>query len=83
MEMTTMESITNMVSKGVGATILPKGYLDDIADPSIQTIPIQSPVLTTEIGIVYRKNKYLCAASRVFIEQFISTVKNGASSKPD
>ncbi len=59
MEMTTMESIMNMVGKGIGATILPKGYLDDIGNKSIQTIPIQMPDLTTEISIVYRKNKHM------------------------
>ncbi|TVX93503.1 LysR family transcriptional regulator [Paenibacillus agilis] len=75
-EMTTMESIINMVSQGVGVTILPKGYLDYIANPHIRTIPIQEPALTTEIGLVYRKNKYLCAASRVFMEQLLATIKN-------
>ncbi|MBU8785517.1 MULTISPECIES: LysR family transcriptional regulator [Bacillus] len=76
MEMTTMESITNMVAKGIGATILPKGYLDCIGDQSIQTIPIQRPDLTTEIAVVYRKNKHLCAASRVFMKRLISSVKS-------
>ena len=76
MEMTTMESITNMVRKGVGVTILPKGYLEYIDDKLIRTIPIQRPILTTQIGIVYRKNKYLCAASRVFMEQLIATIKS-------
>ncbi|UHA73475.1 LysR family transcriptional regulator [Paenibacillus sp. 481] len=73
-EMTTMESIIHMVSKGVGVTILPKGYLDYIDNPYIRTIPIQAPTLTTEIGLVYRKNKFLCAASRVFMEQLLATV---------
>jgi len=76
MEMTTMESIINMVCKGVGVTILPKAYLDYIDNKQIRTIPIQNPVLTTQIGIAYRKNKYLCAASRVFMEQLITTVKS-------
>jgi len=76
MEMTTMESIINMVGKGVGITILPKAYLDYIDNKEIRTIPIQNPALTTQIGVVYRKNKYLCAASRVFMEQLIATVKN-------
>ncbi|WP_248924217.1 LysR family transcriptional regulator [Paenibacillus hamazuiensis] len=75
MEMTTMESIVNMVAQGVGVTILPKGYLDYIGNKHIRTIPIQNPVLTTQIGLVYRKNKYLCAASRVFMEQLLATVK--------
>ncbi|WP_339158364.1 LysR substrate-binding domain-containing protein [Paenibacillus sp. FSL W8-0186] len=76
MEMTTMESIINMVVQGLGVTILPKGYLDYIGNPHIQTIPIQNPVPTTQIGVVYRKNKYLCAASRVFMEQLITTIKS-------
>lgn len=76
LEMTTMESIIHMVSKGVGVTILSKAYLNHINHPEIQTIPIQSPVITTEIGVVYRKNKYLCAASRVFLEQLVATVKD-------
>lgn len=75
MEMTTMESITNMVSRGIGVTVLPKGYLDYIDNKQIQIVPIQNPSLTIQIGIVYRKNKYLCAASRVFMEQLIATVK--------
>ncbi|AZK45092.1 LysR substrate-binding domain-containing protein [Paenibacillus lentus] len=75
MEMTTMESIINMVAQGLGVTILPKGYLDYISHPHIQIIPIQNPVPTTQIGVVYRKNKYLCAASRVFMEQLVTTIK--------
>lgn len=76
MEMTTMESIIHMVSKGVGVTILPKGYLDFIDNKQIRTIPIQQPALTIQISVVYRKNKHLCAASRVFLEQLLTTVKD-------
>ncbi|NOU64176.1 LysR family transcriptional regulator [Paenibacillus sp. LMG 31461] len=71
-EMTTLESIIQMVRKGVGVTVLPKAYLDYMDHPHIRAIPIQNPVLTTQIGIVYRKNKFLCAASRVFMEQLIA-----------
>ncbi|NGP45105.1 LysR family transcriptional regulator [Bacillaceae bacterium SIJ1] len=76
LEMTTMESIITMVGNGVGVTILPRGYLDYIHNPQICTIPLKSPVLTTQIGVVYRKNKHLCAASRVFMEQLVATVKS-------
>lgn len=76
LEMTTMESIIQMVSKGVGVTILPKAYLDYIDNIHIKTIPIQDPVITTQIGIAYRKNKHLCAASHVFMEQLITTIKD-------
>ncbi len=76
LEMTTMESIVNMVSKGIGVTILPKAYLDYIDNQHIQTILIQNPALATQIGVVYRRNKYLSAASRIFMEQLITTIKN-------
>ena len=76
LEMTTMESIIQMVSQGVGVTILPKAYLDYIDHAHITTIPIQDPVITTQIGIAYRKNKHLCAASRVFMEQLIQIIKD-------
>ncbi|MGG0821446.1 LysR substrate-binding domain-containing protein [Paenibacillus turicensis] len=76
LEMTTMESIITMVSKGVGVTILPKGYLDYINNPNIVTVPLQAPTLTTQIGVVYRKHKHLCVASRVFMEQLVATVNS-------
>ena len=57
MEMTTMESIINMVSMGVGVTILPKAYLDYHENEQIRTIPIHDPILTTQIGVVYRKKQ--------------------------
>lgn len=76
LEMTTMESIIQMVSKGVGVTILPKAYLDYIDHDQIISVPIQEPEITTQIGIAYRKNKHLCAAARVFMEQLVATVKS-------
>lgn len=78
MEMTTMESIMTIVRKGVGVTILPKAYLDFIDDPKIRTIPIQQPRLSVELGVVYRKNKHMCAASRAFLEQLVATVQRDA-----
>lgn len=75
MEMTTMGSIINMVANNVGVTVLPIAYLNYINNEKIRIIPIKDPELVTEVGIVYRKNKYLCSASRVFMEQLIKTVK--------
>lgn len=77
LEMTTMESMLTMVSKGAGITILPKGYLDYVQHPQVKTILLQHPPLTTQIGIAYRKHKHLCAASRLFMEQLVATVKSG------
>jgi len=72
MEMTTMESILTMVSQGVGVTVLPKSYVDCLNPPNIISVPIENPALPIRIGIAYRKNKHLCAASRVFMDQLLS-----------
>lgn len=75
LEMTTMESIIHMVSKGIGITILPEAYLDHVNHSDIRTIPMNEPEIPINVGLVYRKNKHLCAATRVFMEQLIQAVK--------
>ena len=69
LEISTMESLIHMVSKGIGITVLPKPYIDFLQSNSIQAIKIKNPTATIEIGIIYRKDKYMCAATRMFIEQ--------------
>ena len=77
-EITTMESLINMVGKGVGVgvTILPKPYLENLNNNKIRVIPIINSNLTREVGIIYRKDKYMSAATRVFIEQLKVTAAN-------
>ncbi|KAF9115281.1 hypothetical protein BGX30_006327, partial [Mortierella sp. GBA39] len=43
-ELSTMDSMLQMVRLGVGATILPRSYLLQGSDPSIRTVPIVEPV---------------------------------------
>lgn len=74
MEMTTMESIIHMVAHQVGVTILPKAYIDYVQHDVLRTVPIRHPKLKREVGIVYRKNKFLCAASRVFMDTLIKRI---------
>ncbi|WP_426983946.1 LysR family transcriptional regulator [Brevibacillus borstelensis] len=73
-EMTTMESIVNMVASGIGVTVLPKPYVDFIQNGKIAAVPFASPI-TRQIGIIYRADKYMCAATRVFLENLIGTAK--------
>ncbi|MDN0192663.1 LysR family transcriptional regulator [Bacillus stercoris] len=73
-EITTMQSLINMVLKGVGVTILPKPYLEYLNHPHIRIIPILKPNLSREIGVVYRKDKYLSAATHAFISALKETV---------
>ncbi|MFD3201244.1 LysR family transcriptional regulator [Bacillus sp. LR_5] len=73
-EITTMQSLINIVIKGVGVTILPKPYLEYLNHPNIRIIPILISNLSREIGVVYRKDKYLSTATHAFISALKETV---------
>ncbi|APH67411.1 LysR family transcriptional regulator [Bacillus subtilis] len=73
-EITTMQSLINIVIKGVGVTILPKPYLEYLNHPNIRIIPILKSNLSREIGVVYRKDKYLSTATHAFISALKETV---------
>ncbi|MGF7030275.1 DNA-binding transcriptional LysR family regulator [Paenibacillus mucilaginosus] len=66
MELTTLESLLHMVAQGIGVTVLPLPYLLDAGHPNIRVLPFRERP-TRRIGIAYRRNKHLCAASRTFI----------------
>jgi LysR family transcriptional regulator, cyn operon transcriptional activator len=67
-EITTMQSLIDMVIDRVGVTILPRPYLEYLNHPRIRIIPIVNANLARDIGIIYRKDKYLSAATRIFID---------------
>ncbi|MBB3150338.1 DNA-binding transcriptional LysR family regulator [Paenibacillus endophyticus] len=73
MELNTFDSLISMVSEGAGAAILPSSYLNQLNQNAIRTIPLAEPSMTVKIGIAHRRNKYLCTASKVFMEQISST----------
>lgn len=72
-ELSTMDSMLQMVRLGVGATILPRSYLVQGSDPSICTVPIVEPVPQKKVGIVYRKQTFLSTAMLAFINELIRT----------
>lgn len=69
MEMTALESILLMVEQGVGGTILPLTYLKMVNNPSLRTIPLKNPTPKRKIGLLYRRDKFMCAATKVFINE--------------
>ncbi|GED13490.1 LysR family transcriptional regulator [Aneurinibacillus migulanus] len=68
-EMTTMESLINMVAEGVGVTVLPKPYLEYLKNDRIKMISLVTPTPTRQVGIIYQKDKHMCAATHTFIKQ--------------
>lgn len=77
MELNTYDAVIRMVSEGAGAAILPFSYANQKKLDAVSVIPLVDPVLQVAIGIAYRRNKYLCAASQVFLQQ-VSTSANHA-----
>ncbi|MBB4822989.1 DNA-binding transcriptional LysR family regulator [Sporosarcina luteola] len=75
-ELTTLESILMMVKRGVGVTILAKSYLHSLQQSDLCIAQIDHPAMEMEIGIVYRRNKHLCSASREFIDMLKQSKEN-------
>jgi len=73
LEMTTLDSLTQMVSEGIGVTILPAPYLDFLENPRIVKVRLINPTMERRIGFIYRKDKFMCMATRAFIDQVTET----------
>lgn len=69
LEMTTLESLIQMVSEEVGVTILPAPYVDFIRNDHIVQVRLINPTLKRKIGFIYRKEKFMCTATKTFINQ--------------
>ncbi|PAV31662.1 LysR family transcriptional regulator [Virgibacillus profundi] len=69
LEMTTMESLIQMVSEGIGVTILPEPYIDYLKSSQIAKVKLINPTPQRDIGFIYRKDKFMCATTKSFIDQ--------------
>ncbi|WP_085992237.1 LysR family transcriptional regulator [Oceanobacillus senegalensis] len=76
LEMTTLESLIHMVSEGIGVTILPAPYLDNLKNNQIVNVKLMNPTPKRKIGFVFRKDKFMCTATRAFIDQVTETSKS-------
>lgn len=69
LELTTLDSLIQMVIKGAGVTILPEPYLDYLNNEHIVKVKLIDPTPERKIGFIYRKNKFMCTTTRTFIDQ--------------
>jgi len=76
LEMSTLESLTQMVSQGIGGTILPAPYLDYLNNDQIRKVPLVNPTPKRDIGFIYRKNKFMCRTTKSFISKVTETSKS-------
>lgn len=68
LEMSTLDSLVKFVAQGIALTILPETYISDIGLESVRKVAIVNPTPQRTVGIVYRNNKYISAATKMFIE---------------
>jgi LysR family cyn operon transcriptional activator len=68
-EMMAIDSLIEVVGQKLAVTIIPKSYLENIHDSRVRTLSIINPILKKEVGIVYRKDRFMSAATKAFIQQ--------------
>lgn len=73
MELSTMDSMLQLVKLHVGSTILPKSYLSMMLHSDIRIIPIVNPVPQKKVGVVYRKQKFMNVLMTAFIRELTQT----------
>ncbi|QQE78182.1 LysR family transcriptional regulator [Alicyclobacillus sp. SO9] len=71
MELSSLESLHQIVSLKTTATILTKSYLATTQDPTISSISIENPTPQQSIGVVYRKNSFLDKGMHAFVTHLI------------
>jgi len=75
LEITPIESLIQMVSEGIGVTILPAFYIDSLKSSQLVRVKLINPTPKRKIGFVYRKNKFMCTATKTFISQVVESSK--------
>lgn len=60
--------IVEMVAAKVGIALLPKTICEKLQNDKIVSIPFKQENLFLELGLTWRKNKYLSFAVREFID---------------
>lgn len=62
--------ILSLVSKGVGATIIPKYSLFSFQAANIKIHPIEDSTIIAESALIWSKDRYLTKSAKYFIEMF-------------
>jgi DNA-binding transcriptional LysR family regulator len=74
-EMMAIDSLIEVVGQNLAITIIPKSYLGNIHDSRVRSISIVNPILKKDIGIVYRKDRFMSGATQAFIQQLLIMIQ--------
>lgn len=75
----TLLTLLSLVDQGIGASILPRMLLDYLNHENIVAVKLLSPTPSQDICIIYRTDKFMGQAAKLFIEglqSFLQDVMN-------
>jgi DNA-binding transcriptional LysR family regulator len=83
MELASVETIKKFVGAGLGISIISRAYAQaEVAAGLVKLIPIEGLKLYRELGLIYRRDRYLSLPAKVFIETVRESTKKPSPSSP-
>ncbi|HVN79825.1 MAG TPA: LysR family transcriptional regulator [Terriglobia bacterium] len=68
-ELASIETIKKFVAIGMGVSIVPRSYaLNESEQGTLSSMPIKNLRIVRKLGLIYRKDRYLSRASKIFLQ---------------
>lgn len=80
----TLSTLLSLIIQGIGASILPRLLLDSIHHENITAVNLMDPTPSQDICILYRKDKFMGQAAKLFItelQSYLQKVMRQASAR--
>ena len=69
MELASVETIKKFVGAGLGISFLSRSYAQaEVAAGLLKLVPVEGLKLVRELGLIYRRDRYLSLPAKVFLE---------------
>ena len=83
MELASVETIKKFVGAGLGISIISRAYAQaEVVAGLVKLIPLEGLKLYRELGLVYRRDRYLSLPAKVFIETVRESTKKSSPGSP-
>jgi len=80
MELASVETIKKFVGAGLGISLISRTYAQpEVAAGVLKLIPLEGQKLYRELGLIYRRDRYLSLPAKVFIEVVRESTKSANS----
>jgi DNA-binding transcriptional LysR family regulator len=83
MELASVETIKKFVGAGLGISVISRAYAQaDVVAGLVKLIPLEGLKLYRELGLIYRRDRYLSLPAKVFIETVRESTKTPGPGAP-